>query len=270
MGNLGCPNLMERVLAYLQEVKYYGKAVLLSLEAPGVAAEAVPGQFVQVLCGRDSPRVLRRPFSIFSAKAGRILLLSKVVGKGTSWLAELKAGEQVDLIGPLGRGFAMDEGDRPALVAGGAGIAPLHFLAERLMERRTEPSLYWGLDLGEEFGELPALLGKRFRLFMCSRDGCLGERGTVVEALAREKEPEFNAVYACGPREMLGALAKEIKGANLPFQLSLEERMACGVGACQGCAVPIRSARPAYSRVCKDGPVFRFEEIDWRAYFGGS
>ncbi len=259
---------MERVISTVRKVRTYGKAVLLSLDAPGVATTAVPGQFVHVLCGRDSPRVLRRPFSIFSVGTGEILVLVKVAGGGTSWLAERAVGDRVDLIGPLGRGFVVGEETHPALVAGGVGIAPLYFLAERLLERGVKPSLFWGLDSGKEFGDLPSLLGERFSVCMCSRDGSLGERGTVVEVLTRQAGPEPDAIYACGPRDMFKSMAEEMGKASLPFQVSLEERMGCGVGACQGCAVPLKSAGKVYSRVCKDGPVFRFQEIDWGAYFG--
>ncbi len=239
-----------------------GQGKLLRIAAPEI--EAQPGQFAHVLCGKDSARTLRRPFSLMHSDAGSLQLLVKTVGGGSAWLAERAAGERVSLMAPQGRGFDMRCGDRPLLVAGGTGIAPLYFLARRLQaERGLRPKLLWGLNCGEDFGELPARIGVGLELAVATCDGSAGRSGTAIDLLEAELAAGgCDSVYACGPEPMLAALGPILKKYDLPCQVSVEQRMACGIGACYGCAVRKRGGE-SYLRACADGPVFRYEELGW-------
>ena len=253
-----------RLQAGLERARGYGSAVLLELAAPEIAARAVPGQFVQVLCGDDSPRVLRRPYSIFYAAEGLVSLLVKPVGKGSRWLAERRRGDVLDLVGPLGKGFEV-EGGEVGLVAGGTGIAPLYFLAARLAGSGGKPRLFWGMESGGEFEDLPRELERSMGANVATMDGSLGKAGSVLDALPPWGDTGFRALCACGPLGMLRALRRYCDEGGIPLQVSLEERMACGVGACQGCAVPVKEDPPGYRMVCRDGPVFDAEDLDWES-----
>lgn len=251
-----------RFLAKVVSRREHGLAVEQVLEV-SEGFRARPGQFVHVDCGSEGGRVLRRPFSIFDLRDGALSLLIKPVGPGSSWLAARAEGQTVDLLGPLGRGFETPREGACALLAGGTGIAPLHFLLRRLRGQGAEATLFWGMEKGEDFGDLPRLLQEDAGVLACSMDGCLGFKGDVLELFRSRQGYEAATVYACGPRGMLVDLAETmLRGDGLFFQASLEERMACGVGACRGCAVP--AAGGGYLSVCSDGPVFDGGELDWK------
>ncbi|MGQ9557605.1 MAG: dihydroorotate dehydrogenase electron transfer subunit [Desulfurispora sp.] len=256
----------------------------LTLLAPPVAAVARPGQFVHLVCrapGSQDP-LLRRPLSIFAAndRQGTVSLLYRVVGRGTAWLAALSPGTRVDLLGPLGHGFDLEQargGEPVLLVAGGMGVAPLHFLATALQSQLPAGQVifYYGAATGRQLllqDRLAALAG---RLIICTDDGSRGRAGPVTAPLADNLAAHpAGVIYSCGPRPMLEAVAALAARHNLPCQVSLEEKMACGVGACLGCAC--RTYRgdgqvgasgaggqesPSYSLVCTDGPVFDAREV---------
>lgn len=253
----------SRFTAAVTARREHGSAVELAFEAPaGFAAR--PGQFMHVLCGEEEGRILRRPLSLYGLGAGRFSLLVKVAGAGTAWLAARRVGEAVDCMGPLGNGFDA-EGHRPRLlVAGGAGIAPLRFLHGRLRAQGLETPVYWGVEKGGDYGDLPGLLAQGMDLHMASADGCMGFAGTVMDLLQDEYGGAWDGFAACGPRGMLVALAETIfSRGNGVFQVSLEERMACGIGACRGCAVPAAAPEGGYLAACADGPVFLGGDIDW-------
>ncbi len=254
---------MELHRAEVLKNRRCGLARLIEFSAPGIAAGAGPGQFVHVLCGDDSGRVLRRPYSVFSAERGRVSVLLKPVGPGSEWLAARGPGEALDVLGPLGRPFGRPPAGRPALVAGGTGIAPLAFLASFLAGEGRGSRLFWGMEGGEDFGPLPGELAARLELEHCSLDGRGGAAGTVLDRFLGQGIEEYSSVYACGPAAMLKRLAAAVSGSGRPLEVCLEERMACGVGACQGCAVPVRSVPGGYGMACRDGPTFPASEIDW-------
>ncbi len=249
--------------AELLENRPYGQAHLLELLAPDIASSAQPGQFVHVSCGGDAGRVLRRPYSIFAARGDLLSILVKRVGPGSDWLAERIVGEVLDVLGPLGRGFTGGPEGRSALIAGGTGIAPLHFLARRMSEEGASPCLFWGMESGGYFGSLPTELAGETELLTCSMDGSDGERGTVLDLFFSRPPDNHEAVYACGPAGMLRRLEEACRVSGKPLQVCMEERMACGVGACQGCAVPVCEPEGCYRMACSDGPVFEAREIDW-------
>ena len=254
---------MPRCRAEVAAVRPYGRAVMLELHAPRIASVASPGQFVHILCGGDSGRVLRRPFSIFSAVGGGLSVLLKQVGPGTRWLAERREGEVLDVLGPLGRGFTCESEGSPALVAGGTGIAPLHFLASRLTEAGAAPWLFWGMESGDDFGALPEEIAGEMEVSSCCMDGKGRKAGTALDIFFSSGRGGRERVYACGPAAMLRGLVEPCRERGEMVEVSLEERMACGLGACQGCAVPVLVPAGGYLMACKDGPVFDAARIDW-------
>lgn len=273
-----------RVGALVEEsLRLPGDHHRLRLVAPDIAGAATPGQFLHVWCHPpdevDRPpcaAVLRRPFSISRVYAdGRVELLLRVRGVGGRLLASKAAGELLDVIGPLGRGFRVDPGVRTvAVVAGGAGLAPVPFLVEWLAARGMKVLVLAGAadDAAVPFpvdrpragrATIPALaaLGAEVSLVTEATEGLLVSE--LLEARLGELTAEGAAAFAVGPRAMLKRLAQVTDGC-LPLQVSLEERMACGVGACRSCVVPVRAGEGfVYRTVCRDGPVFDAAHIDW-------
>ena len=220
------------------------------------------GQFLHVACGHS--RLLRRPISVACVLADEpentAALIFEVKGEGTRWLANRKVGDQVDVLGPLGNGFSVEEGGRYLLVGGGIGTPPLLGYAEAFRENAVAVLGFRSADR--------VILEDRYRdackeVYLCTDDGSAGRHG-FVDAQVRdilEKDKNFTAILACGPRPMLKSVAKAAAECGVPCQVSMEERMACGVGACLGCA--IQMADGTMKHVCKDGPVFSAEEVDW-------
>lgn len=237
----------------------------LVLRAPHIAAQAQPGQFVMVACGHTLDPLLRRPFSIHRCPGdGSVHLLIKVVGKGTRLLADVRPGERIDLLGPLGKGFCSQPALPSCLIGGGVGIAPLLFWVE-FYTLQSQDHLPLHVFLGAQTGDDVRQLGDEFRHHGCTviiatDDGSLGHHGLVTEALI-QKIHLFQKAYACGPMTMMAAVATLCKNAGIPCEVSLESRMACGLGACLGCTV--HGADGHYLHVCKHGPVLPAEEVAW-------
>ncbi|MBU1273822.1 MAG: dihydroorotate dehydrogenase electron transfer subunit [Proteobacteria bacterium] len=242
---------------------------LLSLEAPAIAAAARPGQFVMLRVSPGPEPLLARPFSVHGVRGGKLLILYQVVGKGTELLSRARPGQELLAWGPLGRGFGL-EVERPALVAGGMGVAPLAFLAERLEERSAAFEAFYGLASRETLTAWDPVSGEgAFYLedwgwHGASEDGSQGHHGLATQPLEdwleRAGSPP-GAVLACGPLPMLKAVAAICAKRGLPCQVSLEAPMACGVGACLGCAIP--AAGGGYLRACQEGPVMDASTVDW-------
>lgn len=220
------------------------------------------GQFLHVDCGHS--RLLRRPISVAQVcpdePENTAALIFEVKGEGTRWLARRKVGDQVDVLGPLGNGFSVEEGGRYLLVGGGIGTPPLLGYAEVFRENAVAVLGFRSADR--------VILADRYReackeVYLCTDDGSAGRHG-FVDAQVRDilaKDKNFTAILACGPRPMLKSVAKAAAEYGVPCQVSMEERMACGVGACLGCA--IQMADGTIRHVCKDGPVFNAEEVEW-------
>jgi len=231
------------------------------LDAPFIAGCAQPGQFVMVSCGDDT--VLRRPLAVHQAdiETGHIALLYKRVGKGTRWLSGCKTGETVNILGPLGSGFKFAPGARNMLlVAGGLGIAPIRFLAQRGLESGKSVILLQGAP---NAGCLyPSdLLPVNIKCHVATEDGSAGSHCLVTGIL-----PEYigwaDQLFACGPVNMYHPIARQNKllFRTKPFSISLEERMGCGFGACYGCSIKTRFGM---QKVCKEGPVFDYDTVLW-------
>ncbi len=244
--------------------------VRMTLQAPDIAACAIPGQFIMVKAGEGCDPLLRRPFSIHQVIGnGRVQILFKVLGKGTRLLAGMRAGMALNLVGPLGRGFSLESREGFCLVGGGMGIAPLYFLARELQRLSRPPQLV--VLLGARTAAELAQLAEDFRelgvreLHLATDDGSLGHHGYVAELIPRQlgRGGDDWQLCACGPHPMLQAVAKEAKSLSCPCQVSLETMMACGISACLGCAIPRAGLSGAYLHVCKDGPVFDAKEVAW-------
>lgn len=237
----------------------------LTLDAPGIATAAKPGQFVMASCGSGLDPLLRRPFSIHQVNQdGQLQILFKVVGRGTQLLARSRRGEWLSLVGPLGRGFSLQTDGPVCLVGGGIGIAPLLFLASRLRELSRGDRAPLALLGARSVQELRPLV-QEFTALGCevltaTDDGSLGHHGTVVDLLPA-RLGHVVRLATCGPFAMMAAVAALCRDSNTPCQVSLETHMACGLGACLGCTV--RGADGAYLHVCKHGPVMSAEEIAW-------
>jgi dihydroorotate dehydrogenase electron transfer subunit len=239
---------------------------LVRLEAPPIAGEARPGQFVMVRCGEDM--VLPRPLSIHRVDGGYLALLFSKVGKGTDWLANRKKGESLDVFGPLGNGFTIDPRSKNLLlVAGGMGIAPLYFLAEAAGAGGKKVTLINGartrdcllaVSLPQKLfnsGMLPA----NIEVVCATDDGSEGFKGLATRLMPHYLD-KIDQVFACGPVAMYRAMALMPELKKIPVQVSMEIVMGCGVGVCYGCTIKTKSG---LKQVCKDGPVFGMEKIDW-------
>ncbi|MCL1842285.1 MAG: dihydroorotate dehydrogenase electron transfer subunit [Defluviitaleaceae bacterium] len=237
----------------------------MTLIAPEIAQNAQPGQFVMVYLNRGE-LLLPRPISICDAGKGRVNLVYQVVGAGTKVLSEMKKGESIKILGALGTGFlACAENDaetklsRVALVGGGIGTPPLYFLAKELKKRGIHIDAYFGFNTRR-------ILQEKFRavvneIFVAKEKWVLGKTdcaGRVTKLLPKEKTHDM--IFACGPLPMLRAVTEYARGVNTLCKISVEERMACGLGTCVGCVI---KAGKGYARVCTEGPVFPGDEIDF-------
>jgi dihydroorotate dehydrogenase electron transfer subunit len=243
---------------------------LLGLRSSEIAKAAKPGQFVMIRVRRALEPLLRRPFSICGVKKDLCLFLYRIVGQGTAVMARLREGHEVSVLGPLGKGFTLPKKDQlPILVAGGIGIAPLAFLAQSL-KTKAFPFLM-GFGSASEIIDLEHLSGGRMEISVATDDGTRGHAGPVTDLLekflkSQKTKSKKLSVYTCGPKPMLKKIAETARHRKIPCQLSLEANMACGIGACQGCALRAASSEKSpYVLVCRDGPVFPVHAIDWEA-----
>jgi len=254
----------------------------MKILTPDFAEKAHPGQFVMFRVQRSLPPLLRRPFGIFRTgflpadcdgqpPIEFVEILYKVVGRGTSIMAELHEGDKVELLGPLGNGFdykTAGEGEK-ILVGGGIGLVPLYMLAGALIEQGHSVRLLMGGRSRDDILAVTEFERLGVETYVSTDDGSLGEEGFVTQVLERklDKYPDAE-VYTCGPMPMLHAVHKICTQRKTPLQVSLEESMACGVGACLGCVVKgagHTDENPSYLCSCKVGPVFKSHYLDWSA-----
>jgi dihydroorotate dehydrogenase electron transfer subunit len=216
-----------------------------------------PGQFI-MLKVPSAEVFLRRPFSVYDYGKSVLSILYRVAGIGTSALAAAGRGEKVMVLGPLGNGFTQLPGHAPVLVAGGIGIAGIHFLWTKVKKRST---LFWGCTTSSEAALLRKIMSHGPHI--STIDGSLGCTGNVVDLLGQHisemKRPL--QVFACGPEAMFPALRDLLAGERMPCQVLVEERMACGLGICFGCVRKTVDEIEPYKRVCKEGPVFDLWQI---------
>ncbi len=236
------------------------------IDVPEIASQAVPGQFVDVY-SKDGSRLLPRPISLCETdrEAGKIRLVYRIAGAGTKEFSEYQSGDSIAVLGPLGNGFPLQPEKKAFLIGGGIGVPPMLQLAKELAALNGQENVQAVLGyrdsqifLKEEFDSVAVT-------YVATEDGSVGIRGNVINAI-EENRLDAQVIYACGPTPMLRAIKAYAAGHNIQCWLSLEERMACGIGACLACVCKSKEV-DAHSqvhnkRICKDGPVFLADDIE--------
>ena len=247
---------------------------ILVFAAPQIAAAVVPGQFVHVKVPGLDDAALRRPFSVFDADAaaGTLTVLYKIVGKGTEALSKEPVGAEVEVIGPLGFGFPVECKGVPLLVGGGYGVAPLYFLAKRMLEKGVgeTPKLFVGGRTKDDLLALDRFRALGVEVFTATNDGSEGVKGFVTAPLDAElaalrgKGADFE-LFTCGPDGLLKAVSDRALGTGSKGWISMDRHMICGVGACFACIQKLKRPNGEVwnARCCVNGPVFKAEEIVW-------
>ena len=276
----------------LQNERVKGSYYKLTLEIAKGAPVPLPGQFFNIRCGEGTDPLIRRPLSVHCIlKAPDHLaleILYQVIGKGTQWLSQKKKGENVDALGPLGNGFKMDPNvNNIVLVAGGIGIAPLYALGDQALKANLDAkvAILFGVR-SQDHNFYEAECRRLGEVYISTDDGSNGFKGTatalLVDLLDRDRLSTKASFYGCGPKAMLKELAKVAGRFDLSLQVTLEEHMGCGFGACLSCAFPLKPSavrkdeqwpkhflqwdeegKKLYGLMCKDGPVFDSKEVDW-------
>lgn len=236
-----------------------------SVKAPEIAQTAKAGQFLEIKVSETGEPFLRRPISIFNIDGDVVEFIFQVKGRGTELLAERNIGDLIDIMGPLGNGaFAVKEYKNVAIIGGGIGTYPLYELTKEL-KGKANINVYLGfrdkslVTCEKEFEEIG--LNK---LVVTTDDGSYKEKGFAIDFMKKDIEEHMvDMIFACGPLPMLKAVRQYAIENNIPCQISLEERMGCGVGACLGCATKIKDGDGfRYGHVCKDGPVFNATDVE--------
>ncbi|MBU0478750.1 dihydroorotate dehydrogenase electron transfer subunit [bacterium] len=267
----------------IENKKVSSNCYRMTFESKEIACRVKPGQFLHIKCSDTYDPLLRRPISVHSIENNVIGILYKVIGRGTGLLSKKTSGDTIDVIGPLGNGFdyqLVSNCQLPILVGGGIGIAPLYFLAQRLVERGSNITVLIGADTKYNILCVDELKKLDCKVKVSTDDGSAGISGTVVDLLKNELIPANSKfkiqnakfkIFTCGPVPMLKQVNQLASKYNVSSQVSLERQMACGVGACMGCSIKIRNPKSEirknkmfdYKQVCKDGPVFDIKEIAW-------
>lgn len=239
------------------------KHVLLRLSSPDGLPEMLPGQFVEVRVDDSPSTFLRRPISINNVdeEVGELWLLVATIGDGTRRLGRLCAGDTLNCLLPLGNGFTMPSSpsDKVLLVGGGVGVAPLLYFGRKIREMGGEPTFLLGARTGSELLELE-MFRAAGRVLVTTEDGSLGEQGFVTNHSALQSE-HFDFISTCGPKPMMVSVARYAKSRGIECEVSLENLMACGLGACLCC---VENTVEGNVCVCKDGPVLNIRKLKWQ------
>ncbi len=228
------------------------------LQNADLAALTRPGQFVQVYV---PGKTLRRPISVCDVEGDVIRIVFEVRGEGTELLSHTRTGENINIIAPLGKGFELDPHKKTIFIGGGIGVPPMLYSARQCGKNAVVINGFRNRNamiLSEDFGKTAG------KLIVTTDDGSFGIHGFVTQPL-EEEIGSAEMICACGPTPMLKNIARMAREHGVPCQVSLEQRMACGIGACLGCAVAVKrdDGTTCYQHVCKDGPVFNAEEVAW-------
>lgn len=242
-------------LVVIENKSVGGNNFVLSLQAPDKLPEMLPGQFCEVKVDKSPEVFLRRPFSIHDVdyQSNILTLLIKAVGKGTNILSGIAKGETINIVYPLGNGFSLTKEPNILLVGGGCGVAPLLFLAKTFKNMGLSPVVLIGGRTTEDVPQLEAYQAIA-ETHVATEDGSAGEKGLVTQhSLFKTRLSDFKRVYTCGPEGMMKAVAKAAEALEIPCEVSLENTMACGIGACLCC---VTETTEGHKCVCTDGPVF--------------
>lgn len=238
--------------------------------SPEVSSRVIPGQFIHLKIREEGYHpLLRRPFSIYDVdnERGLFSILYRVVGLGTRIMAKRQPGELMEIMGPLGVPFTLpEEKGKIILVAGGMGFAPLHFLIKKLLKRNMEAEIILGARKAEELMGENDLVQLGVNFILATEDGSRGFQGQATDLLDKKlREGNYDYLYSCGPYPMLKKVASLALSRGIKGEVSLEEIMACGVGACLGCAYPAKGDKGdlTYKKVCQHGPTFSLEEVSF-------
>ena len=260
----------QQKVQILSNQQIHGSYYQLRLKCEKGFENAIPGQFVMIQLSDNFYPLLRRPFSIhnvFQNENGDCCfeLLYKVIGTGTLAISEYLADQWIDILGPIGNGFRLNDSIKTALlVSGGIGVAPMVFLSKYLLDNGTHCHVINGGRTANDVlcTESFQTLGVNVSIY--TDDGSAGTEGFVTDHLdihIHKQAPDI--VYACGPQPMLSKVSEIAKEKNVLCQVSLESHMACGIGACLGCAVPSKDSHKSYFHVCADGPVFSSDRVNF-------
>lgn len=254
---------------YIEEAKVIGQWVLnantrqIDLIAPRIAAEALPGQFVNVQVSNRTAPLLRRPLGVAGVdkKQGVVRLIYRIIGEATKILADVCSGDVISVVGPLGHGFFRGA-KYPLLVGGGTGLAPLLYLAESMVDEGIKPDVLMGGRTADDLFWKDLYIDLVERMGLTTDDGSLGTPGTVMAELPLMlRRLHYDCVYVCGPVPMMKAVSSAVLEKGIKCQVSLEKYMGCGLGACLSCSCQGVGKR---LKVCQDGPVFWAEEVaEW-------
>lgn len=260
------PNkVLAELLAKTELVSGIYKYTVKSQE---IATEAKAGQFLEIKVSETGEPFLRRPISIYNINknTGEVEFIFQVKGRGTELLSKIEVGKKIDIMGPLGYGtYKVQEYNNVAIIGGGIGIYPLYELTKQL-KGKANLNVYLGfrdkslVTCEKEFEEIG--LNK---LVVTTDDGSYKEKGFAIDFMKKDiEENKVDMIFACGPLPMLRAIRQYAIDNNIPCQISLEERMGCGIGACLGCAVKVISGKePRFGHVCKEGPVFNAKDVEF-------
>lgn len=258
--------MKQETAIVLEHHNFQGEYRILRLEAPAVGPLVRPGQFLHLQIPQMSDRILRRPFSIYKADESGVSILYKPVGRGTEAMKPLQAGDAVDIIGPLGNGYPeLQPGKMPVLVAGGYGNAALYLKAEALPVKGIA---FFGGRTAEDILCVEEFKSLGWDVRPTTDDGSLGTRGLVTGAfdpwLQEQADARNIELFVCGPNPMLRAMGDRAIQNSFTAWLSLDQNMACGVGACLTCVIKRKTDDGwEWARCCKDGPIFEAREILW-------
>jgi dihydroorotate dehydrogenase electron transfer subunit len=240
---------MKNVILKIKENKQLSNDIYLMKLEGDLSEIKKPGEFVEI---KLDNYYLRRPISVHNYSKNELTLLYKVLGRGTNDLSKYQIGKELDVLVGLGNGFDISKSNKPLLIAGGIGIAPMYNLALKFNKLGIKPTLIYGVSRESDLVLIDEF-SKICNLIICSDDGSQGFKGNVVSYL-KENKIDFDKYYACGPQVML----KYLKQYSENGYVSLEARMGCGFGACMGCSIETTHGP---KRVCKEGPVFEASEV---------
>lgn len=250
-------------LTVTENVQLHASYVLLKLTSSSPLPEMIPGQFAEIRVDGSPTTFLRRPISInyVDCQRNEVWFLIQLIGDGTKQLGKAKVGDIINAMLPLGNGFTMPQkpSDKLLLVGGGVGTAPMLYLGEQLAKNGSKPTFLLGARSDKDLLQLEqfATYGD---VYTTTEDGSHGEKGYVSQHSILNSI-QFEQIYTCGPKPMMMAIAKYAKSKNIACEVSLENRMACGVGACLCC---VENTAEGHLCVCKEGPVFNINKLLWQ------